>query len=90
MAQREEQHSSVSTAPTQMYWCWRFGGLQAYAMKHQWLLALVTRVGQFHCVLYTTRLEVNLEQHCQDSMHSLDVIKRVPYVESLKSRAGIL
>ena len=90
MPQREEQHSSVSTAPTQMYWCWRFGGLQAYAMKHQWLLALVTRVGQFLCVLYTTRLEVNLEQHCQDSMHSLDVIKRVPYVESLKSRAGIL
>ena len=45
---------------------------------------------QFHCVLHTTRLEVNLWQYCQDSTHSLDVIKRVPYVESLKSRAGIL
>ena len=55
MPQREEQHPSVFTQPRHRY----IGSLQAYAMKHQWSLALVTSVGQFLCVLYTTSSEVN-------------------------------
>ena len=58
--------------------------LQAYGWH------TVTSTSQFHCVLYMTHKEINL-WHSPDSMHSLEVIKWLPYyVESPKSHAGIL
>ena len=52
--------SLSTTTPTQMYWCWRFGSSQAYAMKHHWSFTQVTSVGQFHCVLHTTPCDIRL------------------------------
>ena len=39
MPQREEQHPSVSRAPTRTFWYWLYGSTRVSAKKHHWYLA---------------------------------------------------